>query len=116
MGETREPPAHLGEAAKAWFRRIVEEFSFESEAEWKLLEEAAGCIDRIEQARRAIRRHGLLVKGGTGGLKPNPATIIERDCRVLLCRITRELRLNEPPVEESRLPRIASSPAVRKGA
>jgi len=116
MSDLREPPEHLGQAAKAWFRQIVREFDFETEAEWKLLEEAAGCVDRLEQCRRAIRRHGLLVKGGSGGLKPNPATVIERDCRVLLCRITRELRLGEPAQEDPRIPRIASTPQKRKGA
>ena len=106
--KTHKPPAHLGRKAKAWFTKVAGEFVFQSEAEWRLLEEAAGCIDRLEQSRKAIEDHGLLIATGTGSQKPNPAVNIERDCRTLLARLIRELRLGDQADEESsRFPRIS---------
>jgi phage terminase small subunit len=102
----RKPPDHLSDPAKAWFSAIVTEFSMESEAEWRLLEEAAGCVQRIDEARAAIQEHGLLIETGTGSWKPNPAVVIERDCRTLLARLLRELRLNGTELTENRPPRL----------
>lgn len=106
MKKARTPPAYLGREAKKWFRQVADEFEFGNEVEWQLLIEAAGCVERIGQARKEIEKHGLIVIAGSGGLKPNPATNIERDCRILLSRLVRELRMTEPSEED----RISSIP------
>jgi phage terminase small subunit len=107
MQEIKKPPKHLSRKAKSWFNSIASQFEFGSEAEWSLLEQAAGCLDRIDQAREEIVEHGLLVPTGNGSFKPNPATNIERDNRILFARLLRELRLNEPPTDD-RPPRISN--------
>ncbi|MCD4728164.1 MAG: P27 family phage terminase small subunit [Pirellulales bacterium] len=105
MSKTRQPPAYLSREAKTWFRRVANDFSFDTEVEWQLLAEAAGCVERIGQARTEIKKHGLIVTAGSGSLKPNPAVNVERDCRILLARLTRELRLVDP-ADDERIPRI----------
>ena len=107
MEKPRKPPAHLGRQAKAWYTRTTEDFDFESAAEWQLLEEAAGCLDRIRQAREAIDRDGLTTSTGSGGVKPHPAVQMERDYRTLFARLCRELRLTIPSDDDaSRPPRL----------
>lgn len=104
--KTRRPPAHLSREAKSWFRAIAEEMRFDNAAEWQLLADAAGCLERIDQSRVEIQKHGLLVPTGQGSWKPNPAVNIERDNRILFARLCRELRLVEPSEDESnRIPR-----------
>jgi phage terminase small subunit len=107
MADDRQPPKHLSQAAKKWWSKLVSEFDFQSEAEWRLLEEAAGCVQRIDQCRRAVEKRGLLIATGTGSWKPNPATNIERDNRILLSRLLRELRLGEPAEIDNRLPHLS---------
>jgi phage terminase small subunit len=100
----RKPPANLSRKAKKWYAEILRQFEFESESEFSLLEQAATCLDTIEQAEAEIRVHGLLSTTGAGGMKANPAIGIVRDFKTLFARLCRELRLNEPATE-TRLPR-----------
>ena len=102
----RKPPSHLNRRAKDWWRKLVSEFEFQTEADWRLLEEAAGCVQRIEECRAVIKEKGLMIPTGTGSWKPNPATNIERDCRILLARLLRELRLNDAPGIDDRPPAL----------
>jgi len=103
----RNPPKHLSDAARKWFRETAKQFEFETSAEWELLTQAAGCLHRIEQARAAIEEHGLCVPTAADGVKPNPACGIERDNRILFSRIVRELRLNDNQTDdETRPPRL----------
>ena len=104
--KVKKPPSHLSKEARAWFRRTAEEFCFQTSAEWQLLEEAAGCIDRITQCRERIATDGLTVKTAHG-CKPHPCLAVERDNRILFSRLCRELRLGEPSDDESnRVPRM----------
>jgi phage terminase small subunit len=105
MDKQRKPPAYLTSKARRWFRAVAGEYVFQHEPEWALLEMAAATLDRIDQARKAIADHGLIVPTGQGDVKPNPAANLERDNKILLCRIMRELRLADP-ADESRIPRI----------
>lgn len=101
----KKPPAWLSAKSRRWFTAVAGQFVFETEAEWSLLEQAAGVLDRLDEARAAIAEHGLLVPTGQGGLKPNPAANLERDNRILLARLLRELRMSEPG-DDSRIPGI----------
>lgn len=104
MTKPRKPPTFLSTKARRWWSAVAGEFVFQSEPEWELLTQAAATIDRIDQARKAISQHGLMVPTGQGGLKPNPAANLERDNKILLCRIMRELRLGDPADDESNRP------------
>jgi len=109
-------PKTLGSAGRTWFRRTCQEFEFTTAAELQLLTQAAACLDRLQECRASIKEHGLLVKAGSGGWKPNPSVSAEIQYRTLFARLCRELRLCEPPQEEVRPPRISTHPPIRKGA
>jgi hypothetical protein len=64
----------------------------------RLLQAAAECWDRLQQARELLQRDGLVIAGREGGLRPHPAAAIERDSRIAFARLIRELDLDvEPP-------------------
>ncbi len=103
MSRQRKPPVHLTREGKAWFKKTAEEFCFETSAEWQLLEEAAGCLDRIRQCRERIAAEGLTVPTASG-CKPHPCLAGERDFRILFSRLCRELRLGESAGDENNRP------------
>lgn len=82
-------------------KQVTAEFEF-AEHELETVFQAAVCLDRIEQARDEIAVHGILTVDRHGQLKPNPAVVIERDCKVLFARLCRELELfmgkNDPRI------------------
>lgn len=105
----RKPPAHLSRRAKQWWNTVTSDFVFETASEWELLEQCAGCIQRIDESRAAIEQHGIVIKAGTGSLKPNPAVAVERDCRTLLARLFRELHISDIQQEPTNKPQPVSS-------
>jgi phage terminase small subunit len=87
-------PRHLAtrEARKLW-RSTVEAFHVEAH-HMALLEQACTCMDRLV-ARVAIQRDGITVRDRFGVPKANPACAIERDARIALARLLRELQLGD---------------------
>jgi phage terminase small subunit len=73
-------PAHLSESTHVWWRLVVRDYQLESH-HMRLLQAAAECWDRLQQARELLARDGLVVEGREGGLRPHPAAAIERDSR-----------------------------------
>jgi hypothetical protein len=71
----------------------------------RLLQAAAECWDRLQQARELLSRDGLVIAGREGGMRPHPAAAIERDCRIAFARLIRELDLDvEPPASNRTAP------------
>jgi hypothetical protein len=85
------PPADLSKAAAAWWVSVESGWSLDVD-ELALLGEASRCIDRIEQARRQIKRDGLMVTG-LHGRRVHPLLAVERDNRVLFARLLGQLGL-----------------------
>jgi hypothetical protein len=90
-----EPPGHLSDAIKAWWRQVVTEYDLEAH-ELLVLQAAAEAWDRCEEARLAIAEHGLTYEGPHGP-RPRPEVAIERDARIAFARLVRELNLELPP-------------------
>ena len=88
-------PRHLAtrQARRLW-RSTVEGFTLEPH-HLALLEEACVCVDRLVAARREIDARGLIVDDRYGAPKANPAVAIERDARIALARLLRELQLGD---------------------
>jgi len=103
MTDRPKPPAHLSRRAKAIWRDLVAEYTFAAH-ELTLLRAACETVDRLEEARALIARDGLVVAGYRGQPRPNPMLAVERDCRIALARLWRELAMRDP--DESRPPRI----------
>jgi P27 family predicted phage terminase small subunit len=90
------PPSHLSQSAAAWWAAVVERYALE-EHHLRLLQLVCEAWDRCQSARRLLDEEGLTVVGSQGP-KPHPAVVIERDSRLAVARLLRELDLDvEPP-------------------
>ena len=102
--KTPKAPAHLSDSTRVWWRSVVREYMLEPH-HMRLLQAAAECWDRLQQARELLQRDGLVIEGREGGMRPHPAAAIERDSRIAFARLIRELDLDvEPPTSNRTSP------------
>ena len=95
-----EPPAHLSPSARQWWKTTVETYVL-LEHHLRLLQLACEAWDEAQKARAQLEREGLTLPGREGGIRPHPCVAIERDARLAVARLVRELDLDtEPPVSE----------------
>jgi len=103
-----QPPPHLTTGGKALWRAVVDDYDV---LDWQLslLEAACDALDRMVEARRVVAEDGIIVRDRYDKPKAHPAVAIERDSRLALARLLRELALEVvgPPVG-ARPPRIRS--------
>lgn len=96
-----QAPAHLSpERADSW-TTIVRQYDLDPPA-LELLRLALEALDRCEQARLELERHGLFTTDRYGGRKASPAVAVERDSRIAAARIFRELDLEGEPLPTPR--------------
>ena len=97
-------PLHLTEQTRIWWRSVLREYALEPH-HIRLLQAAAECWDRLQEARQLLARDGLVIEGREGGMRPHPAAAIERDSRIAFARLIRELDLDvEPPASDRTSP------------
>jgi P27 family predicted phage terminase small subunit len=95
-----DPPAHLSPSSRQWWQTTVDAYVLQ-EHHLRLLQLACEAWDRAQEARERLNREGLTFQGSDGGLKTHPAVAIERDARLAVARLVRELDLDtEPPAPE----------------
>jgi P27 family predicted phage terminase small subunit len=95
-----EPPSHLSSSACQWWLATVEKYVLE-EHHLRLLQLCCEAWDRAQAARERLDREGVTVRGAEGGLKTHPAVAVERDSRLAVARLIRELDLDtEPPAPD----------------
>ncbi len=104
MTKAPKAPAHLRAATRRWYLAVLESHDLE-EHHQRLLQAAAECWDRLQEAREAIKRDGTYIQGRYG-LRAHPAVAIEKDSRTGFCRILRELDLDGEPDPDQRPPRL----------
>jgi len=92
-------PSHLEKAGKSFWRRIMAEFAVQDPHHLELLTQACRCLDRIEQARSEVATAGAYYQDRFFQPKPHPGLAVERDQRVLFCRLLREMALDIAPPE-----------------
>ncbi len=93
------PPAHLSPSARQWWQTTVDRYVLQ-EHHLRILQLALEAWDEGQKARQQIEQDGLTVPGRQG-LRPHPCIAIERDTRLAVARLVRELDLDtEPPVSE----------------
>ena len=96
-------PEHLRADGKKFWRQILKDFEIGDAHGRMLLAAACQCIDRMVEARQRIEVDGSYYVDRWQQPKEHPAHKTERDNKILLCRILRELQLDiDPP--ESRPP------------
>src|SRR4051794_38953416 len=76
-----KPPSHLRAATRRWWSSVVRDY--ELEPHHILLLTAAGeALDRMAEAREAVRRDGPYQRDRYGGTKQHPGIAVERDSRL----------------------------------
>ena len=97
--DVAQPPAHLSPSAREWWRTTLQSYVLE-EHHLRLLQLACEAWDRCQQARETLGAEGLTVQA-EAGIRPHPCIAIERDARLAVARLVRELDLDtEPPSSE----------------
>lgn len=108
---TRAPvsPKHLRPNTAKWWRDTHRSYELDQHHS-RLLQLAAEACDRAEQAREALAEHGLTFEDRFGAPHARPEVAVERDARIALARLIRELDLDaEPPPAPSRPAAIRSN-------
>jgi phage terminase small subunit len=101
--EAPEAPAHLSPESRALWRSIHARYVFDDHEE-KTLRLALEALDRANQTRRALKRHGLVYLDRFGAPHARPEVAIERDARASWLRLMGALDLpaEEEPAEQGR--------------
>lgn len=100
----RQAPQHLSKRSGRFYRSIVNDYALEPHHE-ELLRRACEAMDRADEARDILAEEGLTVVDRYGQTKPHPAVNIERDARIHVARMLRELDLEGEPDPDPRPPR-----------
>lgn len=112
MTEKQKPPAHLSAQSRRWFAQVAADYQLESH-HLRLLQSAAECWDRAQEARKLVTKDGLCHRDRHGNLRPHPGVQIERDNRTLFARLLRELSLDVDLPHEIRPPTIAGNAGLK---
>lgn len=104
-----EPPEHLSERSQGFWRETVSEYALDPH-HVELLRRLCEAMDRCDEAVRLLGADGPAVTDRFGVPKGHPAVAIERDSRIAVARLLRELDLDGagPAVKEARPPRVVS--------
>jgi P27 family predicted phage terminase small subunit len=97
-----KPPAHLSPSAQQWWQTTVETYVLE-EHHLRLLQLACEAWDEAQAARERLQAEGLTVPGRAGAIRPHPCVAIERDSRLAVGRLLRELDLDVSPPTSDRV-------------
>jgi phage terminase small subunit len=95
-GSRPTPPEHLSARSRRLWTTIVEDYELEA-PEHETLRMALEARDRAEQARKTLRREGLVYKDRFQAPHAHPCVAIERDSRAAWLRLMAALDL---PMEE----------------
>ena len=106
-GPEEDPPApvHLARSAALW-ASICAAFVLDPH-QLELLLRLCEAADLADKAREQVAAEGLTTTDRYSQVKAHPAVNIERDARLAVARLMRELRLEDPP-EEPRPPRVGA--------
>lgn len=100
---TAPPPEHLARSVDLWCS-TVDAFDLEPH-QLELLRRACEASDVADEARATLADDGITFTGPDGSPRAHPAVAIERDARLAVARLLRELRLDEAPAADPRPPR-----------
>jgi P27 family predicted phage terminase small subunit len=87
-------PKHLSASSRALWMKITTSFVLEP-TEVEVLRLALGALDRCEDGRRILAAEGIVSTGRYGQKLAHPAVAIERDSRIAVARLFKQLALPE---------------------
>ena len=96
-------PEHLRAATRRWYENVTESYELEPH-HLRILQLAAESWDRGQEAREAIKTHGMTFENKYKEVKIRPEVTVERDCRTSFARLVRELALSEDDAPDPRRP------------
>lgn len=104
-----KPPAHLGDASKAFWRIVVRQYELEAH-HLRLLQIGCESWDRALEAREAVSASGPYFTD-RGNVKPHPGIAVEQQARKQFIAALREIGLDVKAPESPRAPML---PVYRK--
>jgi len=90
------PPRHLSVKAKAWWRRLVNEWVLD-DAGLLILQAGLEALDRMIEAQAILKVDGSITEDRFGQKKQHPATLVERDSRSAMLAALKQLHLDLEP-------------------
>jgi len=95
-------PPHLSPDARDLWRTVLAGWDLDA-ASLVVLRSACEALARVEEARRLLKREGIVLRDHHGRRVAHPAVVIERDARLQFLRAWRQLGLDlEPPGQVGR--------------
>jgi len=88
---TPKCPPHLSGEARGLWRDIHAQFEIDSATKLLFVAEACRALDRLRQAQKSIREHGLTTSGRYGQRVLNPAVGVERTARAALMQSLKQI-------------------------
>jgi P27 family predicted phage terminase small subunit len=93
-------PKHLSRTAKAWFKKIQDEFEIQDETGKLLLQTAFEAYDRMKEAQETISNDGPVILDRFEQKKAHPLLSIERDSRAQMLAALKQLNLDLEPLQD----------------
>lgn len=104
LAEIAEPPEHLSDDAKEFWRESVTrlvEVGIIDRVDVPVLEQMAEQYARVRAAQRVVKEVGMFAKGSTGQIREHPALRIEREATTLFLKLAEHYALT--PIARTRL-------------
>lgn len=96
----------LGKVGAKFRRDVLKEYEFNDTHDYRRLDLAAHCLDRIEECHKMIEAEGVFIMDRFDQRREHPAVKTERDQKIVFARLIRELNLDIQPPKESRPPEL----------
>lgn len=84
----------LSPEAKRWYDGLVKEYNISDTSGKLLLQSAFEAFDRMRDAQRLVKAHGITYMDRYDQPKPNPACTVERDQRSQMLNCLKALNLD----------------------
>lgn len=95
-----DPPQHLSDKAKEWWRRLSSECPLQDSAAQILLTAALTAFDRANEARAILQREGLIIRDAKGKKHAHPMCGVERDATKSMLAALHALNLDLEPLAD----------------
>lgn len=93
-----EPPQHLSEKAKEWWRKLSSEYPLDDSAAKILLAAALTAFDRANEARVILKRDGLVIEDDKGKIRAHPMCLVETNATKTMLAALHGLNLDLEPL------------------
>lgn len=97
----KRAPKNLSAEAKAWWRKLQNEYEITDQAGCLLLQTALEAFDRMRECQQTISNDGQTVKDRFEQDKAHPLLSVERDARSQMLSALKALNLDIEPLRDA---------------